>query len=319
MNLSKFYLSTTISFCILTVISCKKSEAQSPPADLIASAVPSLSTVALVPAKGALLGHYYGTGTISETDAIIGSRPQIHLSYFGWSDHWAKDGSTRQDLLEGRIPLVNWEPFDVKFTAIVNGKYDGQISLQADEARELGKLFFLDFAAEMNEEEGWGGHNPELYIKAYRHIHDIFVRQGATNVVWVWCPNNVDSPGGPTAMQYYPGDVYVDWVGVDGYNWGTSNSDHEWETFYQVFKEIYAKIAATGKPVIIGEMASDEVGGDKAKWISEIIPTLKSQFPAIKAVVWFDVDKERHWQINSKQNSLDAYRLMAKDPYFNTH
>ena len=319
MNLSKSYQLFTLGLCLVTCISCKKTDAQSPSSDSIKPTVSSLAKVALVPAKGALLGHFYGSGTISETDARIGKHPQIHLSYYGWSDHWAKDEATTQDFTDGRIPLINWEPFDIKFADIINGKYDKQISLQADEAKGLGKRFFLDFAAEMNEEEGWGGHNPDLYIKAYRHIHDIFVSRGATNAVWVWCPNNVDSPDAPTAMQYYPGDTYVDWVGADGYNWGTSDSDHEWETFYNVFKDIYTKIAATGKPVIIGEMASDEVGGDKAKWISEIIPTLKNQFPAIKAVVWFDVDKERHWQINSTQKSLDAYRNMAKDPYFNIH
>lgn len=317
MNLSKSHLLFTLGLCLVTGISCKKTEAQSPSWDSITPTASSLAKVALVPAKGALLGHFYGIGTMDETDARIGKHPQIHLSYYGWSDHWSKDEATTQDFTDGRIPLINWEPFDIKFTDIINGKYDSQISLQADEAKGLGKRFFLDLAAEMNEEEGWGGHNTDLYIKAYRHIHDIFVRRGATNAVWVWCPNNVDSPDAPTAMQYYPGDAYVDWVGADGYNWGTSDSDHEWETFYHVFKDIYAKIAATGKPVMIGEMASDEVGGDKAKWISEVIPTLKNQFPAIKAVVWFDVDKERHWQINSKQKSLDAYRLMAKDPYFN--
>lgn len=68
---------------------------------------------------------------------------------------------------------------------------------------------------------------------------------------------------------------------------------------------------------MIGEMGSDEIGGDKAKWISQIVPTLKEKFPAIKAVIWFDVDKERHWQINSTKQALEAYQTMAKDPYFN--
>lgn len=301
----------------LAFIACKKADSQDSLSDSIPATSPALASVPLVPAKGALLGHFYGTGTVAETDARIGKQPQIHLSYYGWSDHWATDGATKQDLAEGRIPLINWEPFKVKFTDIVNGKYDKQLIQQADEAKTISRPFFLDFAAEMNEEEGWGDHNPELYIQAFRHIHDIFTQRSVTNAVWVWCPNNVDSQGEPTAMQYYPGDKYVDWVGVDGYNWGTSDSDHTWETFYDVFKEIYSKISATGKPVIIGEMASDEAGGEKAGWISEIFPTLKDKFPAIKAVVWFDVDKERHWQINSSPKALDAYRKLAGNAYFN--
>lgn len=303
-------------FCAFTFSACKKANSQDTLPNALTVTPASLTRVPLVPASGALLGHYYGAGSLSETNARIGKLPQIHLAYYGWTDHWAESESTRQDVADGRIPLINWEPFDIKFDDIVSGKYDRQIKQQADEAKVLGKQFFLDFAAEMNEEEGWGGHKPDLYVKAFRHIHDIFIERGALNVVWVWCPNNVDSAGEATAMQYYPGDKYVDWVGADGYNWGTSDRDHEWETFYMVFKDIYSKIAATGKPVIIGEMGSDETGGDKAKWISEIIPTLKDKFPAIKAVVWFDVDKERRWQINSSQKTLSAYQNMAKDFYF---
>ena len=137
------------------------------------------------------------------------------------------------------------------------------------------------------------------------------------NVVWVWCPNNVDSPGQPKAMRYYPGDTYVDWVGADGYNWGTSSPDFEWQSFASVFQDIYSQIVKTGKPVMIGEMASDEVGGSKADWIAQIVPTLKTRFPAIKAVVWFDIDKERHWLINSSPSTAKAYASYAKDPYMN--
>lgn len=68
----------------------------------------SLAKVPLVPAAGALLGHYYGAGTIAETGARIGKQPQIHLTYYGWAEHWAISDATKQDLADGRIPLVNW-------------------------------------------------------------------------------------------------------------------------------------------------------------------------------------------------------------------
>ncbi|MEU0136652.1 glycosyl hydrolase [Streptomyces sp. NPDC006296] len=269
----------------------------------------------LVPPEGAWLGHYYGNGTVEETDARIGTTPKIHLTYYGWEDDWSASGTTRDDLGDDRIPLVNWEPFDVDFDDIVDGSLDATIEKQADGAKELGEPFFLDFAAEMNEEEGWGGHDPELYIAAYRHIHDIFEQRGASNVVWVWAPNVTDSPDAPDTMAYYPGDRYVDWTGVDGYNWGTSDPDFEWQSFTDRFRDIYGTLAETGKPIIIGETASDEAGGSKADWIDEIVPGLKDEFPLIKALVWFDVDKERHWQIDSSPESLDAYRRMAADPY----
>ncbi|MGB3481696.1 MAG: hypothetical protein WBB07_05675 [Mycobacterium sp.] len=45
------------------------------------------------------------------------------------------------------------------------------------------------------------------------------------------------------------------------------------------------------------------------------MPHLQSRFPDIRAVVWFDIDKERHWQVNSSEASLQAFRRMAADPY----
>ena len=200
----------------------------------------------------------------------------------------------------------------------MSGSLDSTIKARASGAKALGKKFFLDFAAEMNGDEAWSGNDATLYVAAYKHIHDLFVAGGATNVVWAWCPNVTDTNGGNSmTMAYYPGDAYVDWTGVDGYNWGTSTSGFAWQTFRDVFKEIYPLLAGKGKPIIIGEMASDEVGGDKAQWITDMIPTLKTDFPLIKAFVWFDVKKERDWEINSSAASLAAYVAIGKDPYLN--
>jgi beta-mannanase len=116
-------------------------------------------------------------------------------------------------------------------------------------------------------------------------------------------------------MDYYPGDTYVDWTGVDGYNWGKRNGG--WQSFEEVFAKIYPLLAAKGKPILIGEMASAEVGGNKAEWIDAIIPTLHTKYPMIKGLVWFDVNKERDWRINSSPATLEAFARAAQDPYFN--
>jgi endoglucanase len=266
----------------------------------------------LAPAQGALLGLYYGDGTIAATDALIGRKPQIHLVYYAWTDPWEQ--GAKNDLQAGRIPLVNWEPGGIDFANIVNGSLDATINARAKGAKNLGQKFFLDFAAEMNGDEAWSGNNAPLYVSAYKHIHDLFVAAGATNVIWAWCPNVTDTNGtNATTLDYYPGDNYVDWVGVDGYNWGGG----DWQTFQQVFAKIYPLLATKKKPIIIGEMASAEQGGDKGKWIDAMIPVLKAQYPLFKAVVWFDINKENDWRINSSTAALAAFSKMATDPYFN--
>jgi hypothetical protein len=272
-------------------------------------------TSKLVPAQGALLGHYYGSGTVADTDARIGRPPAIHLTYYAWEDDWAS--ASARDLDAGKIPLVNWEPDGIDFNHIVSGALDATIDARASGAKKLGKPLFLDFAAEMNGDEAWSGNDAMLYVSAYRHIHDRFIAAGASNVVWAWCPNVTDVDGrNRQTMDYYPGDEYVDWTGVDGYNWG-SGSGFSWQSFHDVFADIYPLLAAKNKPIIIGEMASDENGGNKAQWIEALVPTLRDQFPMIKAVVWFDVDKERHWEIDSSPATLAAYMHYANHPYMN--
>ena len=268
----------------------------------------------LEPASGALLGLFYGAGSVAETSKKLGRALPVHLTYYAWDADW--NGSvTKADLVAGRIPLVNWEPHNVDFHKIINGSLDTTIISRAKGAKALGQKFFLDFAAEMNGDEAWGGNNPTLYVAAYRHIHDIFTTAGATNVVWAWCPNVTDIDGSNRAtMDYYPGDSYVDWTGVDGYNWGTKNGG--WQSFQQVFESIYPLLAAKRKPIIIGEMSSAEAGGNQGKWIDEIIPTLKTSFPLIKCVIWFDINKEADWRISSSRDSESAFFRMAKDPFF---
>jgi hypothetical protein len=276
-----------------------------------------------VPAQGALLGHFYGNGTLAQTDALIGRKPLLHLNYFDWVTDWTADPSIPADFADGRVPLVNWEPYDasggmINFDDVISGSYDSTIRARAANAKAFGHRFFLDFAAEMNGDEAWTNHDAAKYIAGWRHVHDIFTTVGATNVVWAWCPNVTDSDGTNAAtMSYYPGDSYVDWTGVDGYNWGTSQPGFGWQTFKQVFQDIYPLLAAKKKPILIGEMASDEVGGSKAQWIDGIIPTLRGSFPMVKAFVWFDIKKERDWQINSSPSALASYSRMARDTFMN--
>ena len=269
----------------------------------------------LVPDTGAYLGLYYGDRGRDATDAAIGRTPQIALTYVGWEDAWTTADFLAEDVERGQLSLVNWEPFGADLHDVVDGRYDEMLTARGEEAGELAAPVLLDLAAEMNEEEGWGGHDPELYVAAYRHVHDLVSAAADGNVVWVWAPNNTDSAGSPGALEYYPGDEYVDWTGIDGYNWGTSEPGFTWQSFAEVFGPLYEQLAELGKPVIIGETASDEVGGSKPDWIADVVPTLQADFPAVRAVVWFDVDKERDWRVGSSPATQAAFRAMATDAY----
>jgi beta-mannanase len=157
------------------------------------------------------------------------------------------------------------------------------------------------------------------FISAYRHIHDLFVAVGATNAVWVFCPNVASVPGDSWNQwqNYYPGDAYVDWMGFDGYNWGTIMTTSAWQMFPTIAGTIYSGLATKGKPIMIPETASAELGGDKAAWIAGILPALKTMFPGVKALVWFQMNKETDWRVDSSPSAAAAFISLATDPYFN--
>jgi hypothetical protein len=169
--------------------------------------------------------------------------------------------------------LLLIEPAKIDFAKIADGSLDATILERANGAKALGKTFLLDFAAEMNGDEAWSGNNAQLYVSAYRHIDDIFVAAGATNVVWAWCPNVTDTHGGigprwiiTQGTHTLIGPGWMSTTGVQG---------RRLVEFEQVLKNIYALLTAKKKPILIGEMASSQAGRDNAKWIDEIIPTLR--------------------------------------------
>ena len=280
------------------------------------------------PADGALLGAFVGVGDGAEDaftaeEALIGRPWMIDNRFYSYED-WISD-RTRWDIAQGKIPLVTWEPHE-NLDEIIAGQHDDVIHARAQGARALGAEIYLRWGHEMNGNwYPWAGANnggaaggPAKYIAAYRHVHDLFVADGATNVVWVWCPLVTDVPAEPWNhwTNYYPGDDYVDWVGLDAYNWGSSSSCCTWTSFSDLVADLYHDYAGR-KPLMLPETSSAEVGGDKAAWIDDMRARLKSDFSAIKAVVWFDINKETDWRIASSPPTLAAYRAMANDPYFN--
>ncbi|MBU1026402.1 MAG: hypothetical protein KKA31_01585, partial [Candidatus Margulisbacteria bacterium] len=134
------------------------------------------------------------------------------------------------------------------------------------------------------------------------------------NVKWVWSPNHLSFPNESwnEASDYYPGSAYVDWIGIDGYNWGFG----DWFTFDEIYSSSYATFSTYGKPIMIGEFASAEDGGDKAAWITSTFLTIKNDYPQIRAFNWFNINKERDWRINSSSSAEAAFKTAVSDSYF---
>jgi len=280
--------------------------------------------------------------TIDEYTNMVGTPPAIVAWYQNWAQSDVKefDQATLEAVTSrGAMPLVTWAPRDpakgVKNKrqleylprTISAGKHDDYIRGWAQGATEWGKPMYIRFAHEMNGfwypwSVGVNDNTSAEYVAAWRHIVDIFRQEGATNVRWVWSPF-ISLNNSPPFKEIYPGDDYVDWIALDGYNWGTTQSWGGWQTLARVLGRDYHEITALApsKPFMIAETASAEEGGDKAAWIrdtfGEDIPT---HLPATKAVVWFNENKEDQgetdWRINSSPSSLVAYSEVASSPAY---
>ena len=262
---------------------------------------------------------------------LVGERPAV--------SHWFQDWDMGFDtaymddaVSRGQMPLVTWEPWrfgagldqpEYALKRILAGDHDAYIRDWARAAARWGKPFFLRFAHEMNGDwttwsPGVGGNTAREFVAAWRRVHGIFRREGAANVRWVWSPVAYSKEHTPYS-RVYPGHDYVDWFGISGYNWGNTREWSRWQRFSEIFGVSYRwmKRAAPKKPIMIAEVGCAEQGGDKASRIrSAYLQEIPRNFPGIRAVVWFDANKENDWRVNSSAGSLEAYkRVVASGAY----
>jgi hypothetical protein len=284
---------------------------------LVALAIVATALAAPASASAAIrLGVFNPGGPSNEESAsaylqLVGRQADIAMWYqdFGHTLMTSEERSALR--ASGQIPMVTWEPHEQSLSGIAGGGYDSYLRESARLAREWGGELMIRFAHEMNGTwYPWAG-SPSTYVAAWRHIVTVFREEGATNVRWVWAPN-VDRSGSMPFSAYFPGDSWVDYVALDGYNWGETPGNH-WSSLREVFASSYATLTSmSAKPVIISETSSSEVGGDKAAWIrTGLASTIPHDFPRVSAVVWFNKSQEDDWRINSSDASLEAFREVA--------
>jgi len=249
---------------------------------------------------------------VHRLEGKIGQKFASIMWFQDWSTGFATD-KAENAWKGGYLPNVTWEPWffgdqdKIRLNDIVGGKWDAYISQWGKDAAAFGKPVMVRWGHEFNGDwYPWSlaknGESSRLYIQAYQRVHDLVTQAGARNLLWVWCPNAESLPSkawnNPTLA--YPGDAYVDWVAVDGYDFDGI------DTFRSKFARIYAEMTKSfDKPLFIGEMSTGRKGADRAGWIDGMHETLAKEFPAIKGFVWFNINKERDWRLEESAASLE--------------
>lgn len=274
---------------------------------------------------------------IDDYGRLIGTKPRIVMWYQAWSGDWTAFSPKTADAIRARgaMPMISWEPTagpveDRRWSlrSILDGSHDTYIRRWVRDVAAWGHDLYVRPMYEMN---GWwaswcafaNGNTPAEFVAAWRHIVDLARDAGATNIRWVWSPN-VDNDGlGTPFADVFPGDDYVDWVGLDGFNRGTSWSSTRWQTMVDIFSASIRHVRElTQKPLMIAETGSSEVGGDKAAWIRTSLARVPTDLPEVRAVIWFSKNETSlgiDWRVNSSTASLKAFRVLARSPEFAGH
>ncbi len=266
---------------------------------------------------------------VRELEKKVGKNFASVMWYMDWSSSFPAD-SCDKVAKAGKIPHIVWEPWlwsdkkRINLDSINKGEWDEHVRKWAKDIKKWGGFVFIRFAHEFNiEGYPWGivnnGKNPKKYVDAFRRVKNIFKSEGATNAKFVWCPMNESWPQESWNDMHlaYPGDEYVDWIGIDGYNWGTTQDWSQWRSFKDLFRNVARDLwrRYPSKPIMIAEFASAPIGGDEAKWILDITSELK-KMPYIKNINWFDLHKETDWTVNSSPKTFAAFKKMMNDSFY---
>jgi hypothetical protein len=221
---------------------------------------------------------------------------------------------------------------------IVDGVFDRQLRAWADGARTLDVPVLLSFGSEVNDEQRpwnarWNGADradgygdpsypdgAERYRDAYRHLVKLFRAEGARNVSFVF---HVDSSppvhGWNAPRLYYPGDGYVDWLGISVY--GTLDPRLAMSPFARKLdvSGVYRTLTRLSpRPIAVAGMGTVErAAGEKAAWIRSAFRALRSgRYPRVRAAVWWSMDSGVNTRIDSSPRALQAFRAGVTGRYF---
>jgi hypothetical protein len=316
----------------------------------LATAAPAAAADRAI-ALGFATSNSGSSATYQDFTQRFGRTPAIWMLWRTWrGKHRYPDGSYLRYLQRNRtVPMISWQPIDasgrtkVSWRAIRDGNYDGYIARFARIVRSTGGRVIIRLAHEMDGDWfEWGlcgasSARKRQFRQAWRRVVTIFRSVGATNARFLWCPAT-PSRRCPASRwtSFYPGNGYVDYLGVTAYNWGKPSNGLERRTRpWAEWRSMAATLGpgvraltriAPNKSIIIAELGSSPDAPSwtsKAAWIRAGYPAAYQRYPGIKGIVYFNHDMrsppQHHedWRLTSPNNSpLSEYRTLLRDERF---
>jgi beta-mannanase len=256
---------------------------------------------------------------LDDSESAVGVRAAIVGTYADWAHSPDFPRAMARDVnRRGAVLLVSWEPWDSErggakqsrygLRRIIAGDHDALIDRWARQVAETRRPVMLRFAPEMNGDwlpwsTGVNGNRRGDYVAAWRHVRERFRRAGASNAVWVWNP--IAAYEGSTPLRdLFPGGDQVDWLAVDGFNWGETRA-WGWQSYADVLGPTVRALGtlAPRRRVMIAETASAP-GSGRAAWVADTLRSARAD--GVDAVVWFEFDKETDWRLAGDPDAARA-------------
>ncbi len=286
-----------------------------PVVDVYPGSVPAIPYVPPVSRSSSdKLWGAYEARDFSQLQNKVGKKADIEAVFLGWGDSFPLHETHLK--AHGQILFIFWEQYGVTLDQILGGSQDAYIAQFAADAKTYdGEVRLAPFSEMNGEWSPWGGvaegNTPAKVIEAWKHIHALFA--DASNVEFVWVVNQESVPDTPenSIASYYPGDEFVDYVGVDGFNFGKP-----WQTYDQIFTSALMQLRKYDKPILVTSM-SCAPGQQKSTWIKDALFKIYAD-PDIVGFVWFNENKEgqgeweANWLVDSDHDSLEEFRNAVK-------
>jgi len=222
------------------------------------------------------------------------------------------------------VDMVDGKEKDVTLE-ILRGEYDEYLEQLAENFNEYDYPVLFRLNNEMNGEWVWYsahlvGKDTDLFIECWRYIYDKFKEMGVDNLIFVWNPNEKSFPNYAYNhyLNYYPGNEYVDIVGLTAYNTGNYYPGEIWRSFAEAYDHFYYDYVRRFKhPMMITEFSGASAGGNKSMWFDDMFSKI-SQYDRIKlAVLWngqdYDMSKQektvsRNYRLDLEPEVIEAIK-----------
>ena len=270
-----------------------------------------------------LPSYHYDVSAIRAWERAVGHRADVVQTFVSWEydgepglDDFPTDDARRISR-SGRTLEVTWVPSNpadgrdqerFSLDSIAAGRHDDYVRSFAEEVRDSGLHVRLRLGHEMNGawqpfNESNSGNDPGDFARAWRHVHDVFADVGATNVEWVWSPNIV-GPGLTPLVGLYPGDAFVDLVGIDGYSYPRSGCPGPARLFDETLRQV---LKITERPVVLAEVGVARTCAHRATWVTDLFAWAREH--DVREVTWWERRTDRDdFRLADDPAALEAYR-----------